>query len=630
MKHTLLSKLLIIGVLVSSFINAEAQNVETTIKSVTVYRKGAMVERTGTINLKKGSNTLYLNNLSTELDPNTLRIGINNKSAKILSVKHEIVVATDENFQKMSIADDKRIAIIKDSLAYLKAKLSVINEEEKLIQSNRSIRNPQHGVTTAELKAMSEFYKKELTDIANRKININKKIVKYNSEFLTLTQKKHNSQSNLQHKDSRVKLIIESDNTLSSVPVSLSYLIFSASWEPFYEIRVDKTNQPLDLVYGAHIKQYSSEDWNSVKLNVSTGDPSIGNDAPEFLSMYLPPERRNTNTKKWAPPTSNLIYGIVTDEEYEPLIGASIVEKGTNNYAIADLNGKFQMTMENTNNQLVVSYIGYISQTVNPTENMQVVLQEDQTNLEEAVVIGYGIQKKSDITGSIVTVQTETRRKGKYNEPEKNIPLELSDTQTATEFKIDIPYTIPSDDNVYDVSMLTYHIDADYRYVSQPRQSSNVFVLANILDLSRYPLLKGNAYVYFDNVYQGECEIAPNFAVDTFSISVGKDNGISINRQAVKEFTSKKIIGTTYKVTKCFEITIKNNKNESVNLTVDDQYPLPKYSDIKVELTDNGGATVDTEKGKLTWMLKLEPQEKKVLRFSYEVKYPKSYNFAVE
>ena len=116
MKHTLLSKLLIIGVLVSSFINAEAQNVETTIKSVTVYRKGAMVERTGTINLKKGSNTLYLNNLSTELDPNTLRIGINNKSAKILSVKHEIVVATDENFLKMSIADDKRIAVIKDSL----------------------------------------------------------------------------------------------------------------------------------------------------------------------------------------------------------------------------------------------------------------------------------------------------------------------------------------------------------------------------------------------------------------------------------------------------------------------------------------------------------------------------------
>ena len=394
---------------------------------------------------------------------------------------------------------------------------------------------------------------------------------------------------------------------------------------------MDKTNQPLDLVYGAHIKQYSSEDWNSVKINVSTGDPSIGNDAPEFLSMYLPPERRNTNTKKWAPPTSNLIYGIVTDEEYEPLIGASIVESGTDNYTFTDKDGKFQITMENTSHQLVVSFIGFISTKVDPTDNMQIALKEDQTNPDEVVVIGYKTQRKSDISPSIASVGAdELTIRRKKHEPIKNIPLDLSDTQTATEFKIDIPYTIPSDDNVYDVSMLTYHIDADYRYVSQPRQSNNVYLLADILDISRYPLLKGNAYVYFDNVYQGECEIAPNFAVDTFSISVGKDKGISINRQTVKEFTSKKIIGTTYKVTKCFEITIKNNKNETVNLTVDDQYPLPKYSDIKVELTDNGGATVDTEKGKLTWMVNLAAQEKKVLRFSYEVKYPKSYNFAVE
>ena len=49
-----------------------------------------------------------------------------------------------------------------------------------------------------------------------------------------------------------------------------------------------------------------------------------------------------------------------------------------------------------------------------------------------------------------------------------------------------------------------------------------------------------------------------------------------------------------------------------------------------MELTNNGGATVDAEKGRLTWQLTLAPQEKRVLRFSYEVKYPKSYSFTVE
>ncbi|MBR4214343.1 MAG: DUF4139 domain-containing protein, partial [Bacteroidales bacterium] len=169
-----------------------------------------------------------------------------------------------------------------------------------------------------------------------------------------------------------------------------------------------------------------------------------------------------------------------------------------------------------------------------------------------------------------------------------------------------------------------------YRCISFPRQSTDAYLLADLTNFSQYPILKGSAYVYLDNAYQGECEIAPDFAADTLSITIGRDKDIAINRQAVKEFTSKKFIGSTIKVTKCYEITIKNNKRSAENVEVVDQYPLPKYSDIKVELTDNGGAKVDTEKGKLSWMLKLEPQEKKVLRFSYEVKYPKSYNFAVE
>ena len=125
MKQRLLSKLLICCLLIFSIFTAEAQNVETKIQSVTVYRKGAMVERTGKIDLKKGSNTLYLNNLSTELDPNTLRIGINNKSAKILSVKHEIVVVNNDLAQAKNTAADKRIALLKDSLTYYNAQLSV-------------------------------------------------------------------------------------------------------------------------------------------------------------------------------------------------------------------------------------------------------------------------------------------------------------------------------------------------------------------------------------------------------------------------------------------------------------------------------------------------------------------------
>lgn len=605
-----------------------AQNVETKIKSVTVYKHGALVERSGKLNLQKGNTTLYLNALSTELDPNTLRIGIENKNVKILSVKHEIVVVDNENLKKKDIEADRRIAVIKDSLSYLKAQTLILSDEEDLIRQNRNIGGQQNGVSTAELKAMTEFYKKELSEIAVKKITVNKKIQKYKDEILKLLQEKQNRQKNLQKKDSRVKLVFQTDNALSNVPVTMSYVIFNASWEPFYEIRVDKTDKPLDMVYGAHIKQSSTEDWNEVKLTVSTGDPSIGNNAPDFFPMYLPPAKRPNTNKKWTPPSSNLVYGIVTDENYEPLPGVTVMETGTKTGTITDIDGKFQLNMTDTRNTLTFQYIGFKDKIEKAGENMQIVLEEDDVLLDEVVVVGYGTARKSSFDEDFVADYKP--KEIKYDEPEKLVPLELFDSQTATEFKIDVPYTIPSDGKVYDVSMLTYHIDADYRFSCLPRYSPDVFLLADLKNFSKYPILKGNAYVYLDNVYQGECEIAPDFAADTFSISVGRDKDIAVNRQAVKEFTSKKFIGSNVKVQKCFEITIKNNKNTSVDVVVTDQYPLPKFSDIKVELLDKGGAETDAEKGKLTWKLNLSAGEKKVLRFSYEVKYPKTYNFSVE
>ena len=620
-------KLLITGLLPLAIVSADAQNVKTDIKSVTVYRNGAMVSRDGTLNVSKGNTTLYLNNLSTELDPNTLRIGIDNKSVKILSVKHEIDVVDNENAKKQNAARDKRMAVLRDSLKYFNAQISILDSEEKLINANRNIGGQQNGVSAAELKAMTDFYKKELADIAIKRIVLNKQTQLCQDELNKLTQEKQNSQKELQRKDSRVKLVLSSDAAVQNVPVSLNYLIFSANWEPFYEVRVDAVNKPLDLVYGAHISQSSTEDWNGVKLTVSTGDPSIDNAAPDFDPMYLPPVGKRTPYKRWTPPISKTVYGIVLDENYEPLPGANVVETGTTYGTITDRDGKFHFEMKDLSHTLTFSYIGYATEVSKPSENMQISLTPDMTELDDVVVVGYGAANRS--VAAEMTAASGPK-KLKYSEPVKNIPLQLAQTQTSTEFKIDVPYTVPSDGKQYDVSMLTYHIEADYRFNCLPRSSKDVFLMADLKDFSQYPLLKGNAYIYLDNAYQGECEIAPDFAADTFSITIGRDKDIAVNRQAVKEFTSKKVIGSTIKVVKCFEITVKNNKTAAVDVELSDQYPLPKYSDIKVDLTDKGGAEVNSETGKLTWKLNLAPQEKKTLRFSYEVKYPKTYNFSVE
>ena len=613
--------------------DAVAQNVKTKIKDITVYRNGAMVTRKGSLNLQKGNNTLYLNGLSTELDPNTLRIGISNKNVKILSVKHEETVIENDKAQKFSTSSNNRLALLKDSLTYCKAQIDIISKEEALIKANKNIGGENNGVTTAELKAMTDFYKKELAANASKKISVNRKIKKYRDEILRLTQEKENHHKSIQKKDSRVKLVLSSPSALTDVAVTLNYIVFSASWEPFYELRADAANEPIKLVYGAHIKQSTTEDWNGVKLTISTGDPSLGNSAPDFKPMYLPGSKESKEEKKWTPPVSKLIYGTVVDKNQEPIAGARVVENDADNKTTTDSKGRFVIELEKLEHSLSFAHAGFYSDEMRAYENMHVILQENKDALNENYV-DYGVNKKACITGSVVKVNSEkkaTKAKGpkeiKYNE---NIPLKLSDTQTTTEFDIKVPYTIPGDGKVYDVSMLTYDIDVDYHYSTMPRASKNVYLLADLKNFSQYPLLRGNAYVYLDNIYQGECVIAPDFSADTFSVPVGKDKDIAVSRQEVKDLTSKKILGSSIKVVKCVEITVKNNKNAEVEVEVCDQYPLPKYSDIKSEVTDKGGAEIDAEKGKLTWKLKLAPQEKKVLRFSYEVKYPKTYGFTVE
>ena len=102
------------------------------------------------------------------------------------------------------------------------------------------------------------------------------------------------------------------------------------------------------------------------------------------------------------------VKGVVLDANGEPIIGANVLEKGSTNGTITDIEGNFSLSGVSANSTLVFSYIGYISQEIKADKKeLKVTLQEDSKNLDEVVVIGYGVQKKSDVTGSVSSVTTE-------------------------------------------------------------------------------------------------------------------------------------------------------------------------------------------------------------------------------
>ncbi|WP_373724621.1 carboxypeptidase-like regulatory domain-containing protein, partial [Bacteroides heparinolyticus] len=97
------------------------------------------------------------------------------------------------------------------------------------------------------------------------------------------------------------------------------------------------------------------------------------------------------------------VNGLVVDATGEPVIGASVVEKGTSNGIVTDLDGKFTLNVK-PGATLKISFIGYQPQEVKATPTMKIVLKEDTELLDEVVVVGYGTQKKGNLTGAVATV----------------------------------------------------------------------------------------------------------------------------------------------------------------------------------------------------------------------------------
>lgn len=112
--------------------------------------------------------------------------------------------------------------------------------------------------------------------------------------------------------------------------------------------------------------------------------------------------------------TGRTISGIVVSEVgNEPLIGVNVVQKGTTNGAVTDLDGRFTLTVPD-GSVLQITYIGYQEQLLTVKPNIaiyQVTLKEDSQALDEVVVVGYGIQKKKLVTGATVQVKGDDIQK---------------------------------------------------------------------------------------------------------------------------------------------------------------------------------------------------------------------------
>ena len=197
------------------------------------------------------------------------------------------------------------------------------------------------------------------------------------------------------------------------------------------------------------------------------------------------------------------------------------------------------------------------------------------------------------------------------------------ETSLFAEFDIALPYTIESNPTGQLVDVQNYNLPVSFRHGAVPKLSTSAYLLADITGWESLALLPGTAQLYYQNNFVGESYLDPINFKDTLSLSLGADPKVLIEREQVKDFSSKKMIGTNKKEEYAYRIKIRNTKKESISIRVEDQIPVSGNNQIEVELLDANGGKVETETGKITWDLTLAPNETKEIVFKYSVKYPK-------
>jgi uncharacterized protein (TIGR02231 family) len=222
---------------------------------------------------------------------------------------------------------------------------------------------------------------------------------------------------------------------------------------------------------------------------------------------------------------------------------------------------------------------------------------------------------------------------GKAKSVSRSAPIPsvvLTEGQTAFQFEIEQPYNIPSDSKQHTVDVQEKTINASYEYFCIPKKDKDVFLTARITNWEELNLLSGNANLYFEGTYLGKAVLDTHNTKDTLEISLGRDKNIVVNRTKLKEFSRNQVFGSSKTDERNWEISIRNKKQQPINITIEDQFPTSTNKDIVVERGNYKEGSLDETTNMITWRLTIDPAKEKKIGFNYSVKSPKSLPIILE
>ncbi|PLK45010.1 mucoidy inhibitor MuiA family protein [Emticicia sp. TH156] len=614
--------------LLGQWLWAQPNTIPSKVENVTVFLNGAQVTRSAKVSLPVGRTELLFKGISAQINANSIQVKSEGRFT-ILSVSHKLGNMLDKPLQEEINTIDAQKKQVALKITVEKNNLLVYQREEEILLKNQVVGGTQAGMKTADLKESIDFQRQRMAEVLTKKLEFQNKIEKLDEETKKLNQQLTEINARKDALISEISVTVSAKEPVTNAPVSINYFVKNAGWAPTYDFRIDKLSQPLRMAYKANVYQFSGEDWKDVKLSLSTANPFKSGQAP-ILQKWTVGQRNdysdyygNINEEEDQSINANQaeVFGKVTGKsDKQPLPGVQISLKGTSLSSSTDANGYYRLTIPpqfyGKSVTLIFDYIGYYRLERPVTSNrLDVVMDESVQALNEVVVTGYAP------AGRAAGVEIA----GNNDYKKRTVPLDITqrDAPTSQSFDILVPYSVPSDGKVITVEIKEESIPAVFQHFAIPKIDTDVFLNAQIINWEKYKLLPGEASLFIENTYVGKSNLNL-FNKDTLSLSFGRDKNVIIGRTQIKSYQKKQFIGSNKTEQFAYEIVARNTKNETINLVIEDQFPVSNTRDVSIDDKEAPEAEVNTETGKIKWTLTMAPAKEYKVGLKYTIKSPKS------
>jgi uncharacterized protein (TIGR02231 family) len=555
-----------------------AQNTEKTVKSTvqraTIFQQGALLTSNELISVGSGTTNIVFENVSPQLQSNSLQ-AVSKSDLVIMDVQYrlkyaEVTKADVKTDDPRVLAWQTAMQAAQDSLDDLvfvrndiEMRAKTLQTERNVLANNRMMRGEFQRDSLPLLVQSIDYLRKRQNDIDVELL----KLQKETAQEQRLRNKLNQRLATLNALISGIGIPVN-NNPTKPIP----QVIVTVMAERAMVAEVSLTYFVNAAGWTASYDLRASKESQSVEIkHRARVFQNTGIDWKDALLTLSTGDPNQENVKPTLTP-QYLAY-------FQQLMPASIVGYGQTMAKKAYSNN--QQNAQNSYNSGV------------PT---------DQVSLSEVVVTSAKADMEKDGVADFTQVTQNMMR---------------------VEYEIKLKYTIESDNKPHNVVIQTKTIPSVYSYSIVPKLDPDAFLMARVTDWEDMNLIAGTARIYFDNSYIGESYINPRATNDTLLLNLGRDKSIVVTRTKVKDKCKDKVFSDNHFLTRTYDIVVRNNKNIPIRLVVEDQMPVTKENDIKIDYLEDSGARFNPETGKLVWDFTLKPRDNRKLTFSYEVKSPK-------